>query len=254
MKRILIVEDEFLTAKRLSVILEEVGYLCKIGIATVAEAIECINNSHFDLVLIDVNLRGNVDGSYLGSYLLEKDIIPFIYITGNTDYITIEKIKETRPYGVISKPFKIVDVTTAVAVVLNNFQFKKIDVLRGDIDEVDFCEAPFKIKSILSFISSNISEKIEVRVLARKANWSEQYLIKMFMKYLGCTPYQYVLKQKIQRAIQLIKYSDTSLTNISYDLGFSSYSNFCSAFRKITNKSPNVYRNQSTFLKRENLY
>ncbi len=88
--------------------------------------------------------------------------------------------------------------------------------------------------------------------MAKQANWSEQYLIKMFNQYLGCKPYQFILKQKIDKAKILINETNISLTNISFDLGFNSYSNFCVAFKKEVGYSPTIFRNKRKFFKKIN--
>lgn len=246
MKKILIVEDEMVIAKYMSSILEKEGYRCEIGITTVEEAKNQLKTNSYDLVLIDIKLRSNSDGTCLGNILLEKDITPYIYVTASTDAITLERIKDTRPHGIIIKPFKAADITSTVSIVLNNYQYKKVDVLRESNDK-SYEEAPLIIKNVLKYISNNIHEKIELHQLAKQANWSEQYLIKIFTQYLGCTPYQYILKQKIEKAKTLINETNISLTNIAFDLGFCSYSNFCVAFKKEAGKSPTVFRSERKF-------
>lgn len=246
LKKVLIVENELIIAKQMSNILEEAGYKCVIGITTVEEAKNQLKINSYDLVLIDVKLRSNSNGTCLGHYLLEKDTTPYIYITEYTDDITFEKIKKTRPHGIIIKPFKEIDIIATVSIVLNNYQFRKVDVIR--LDKIGtYKSAPLEIKKLLQYISDNLNEKIETSQLAEQANWSEQYLIKKFTQYLGCTPYQFILKQKINTAKSLIKETNTSLTNIAFDLGFNSYSNFCVAFKKETNKSPSNFRKEHDF-------
>lgn len=97
--KILIVEDELLIAKDISNILENEGYNTVIGITTVEEAISAITQEQYALVLIDINLSDNTDGIALGSYLLKKDNLPFIYITSHSDNVTLDRIKDTRPHA-----------------------------------------------------------------------------------------------------------------------------------------------------------
>ena len=121
---ILVVEDELLIAFDLKEILEEEGYNAIINIVTVAQAIELIENEKPILVLIDINLKNNDDGVLIGHYLLKKDTIPYLYITSHSDKVTLDRVKETRPYGFIVKPFKPIDVKTTVSIILNNYQHK----------------------------------------------------------------------------------------------------------------------------------
>jgi AraC-like DNA-binding protein len=239
--KILIVEDELLIAKDISIVLEGEGYETKIGVTTVNEAIETIKNDYFVLVLIDINLSGNSDGVELGNYLLKKDILPFIYITSHSDNVTLDRVKDTRPHGIIIKPFKAIDIKSTVSIVLSNFKHKHIDVFRNEeAQKID--EVPFILKNVIQYINDNISEKIEIHQLAEMTKWSHHHFIKIFTKYINQTPYQYILTKKIEKAKAIICETDNSLSSISIDLGFSSYSNFCNAFKKETGKTPDTYR------------
>ncbi|MEY2701905.1 MAG: hypothetical protein RLY43_538 [Bacteroidota bacterium] len=239
--KILIVEDELLIAKDISIILEGEGYETKIGITTVNEAIEIINQENFVLVLIDINLRSNSDGVELGSYLLKKDTLPFVYITSHSDNVTLDRIKDTRPHGIIIKPFKAIDIKSTISIVLSNFKHKHIDVFRNE-EEQKVDEVPFILKNVIQFINDNITEKIEIQQLTEMTKWSHHHFIRTFTKYINQTPYQYILKKKIEKAKAIICESDTSLSMIAIELGFSSYSNFCNAFKKETGKTPEMFR------------
>lgn len=242
-KKILIIEDELIIANHLRIILENNGYNCLMGITSVEEAKAEMKRTNFSLVLIDVNLKNGLDGTNLGKDLLKNDTIPYIYITGSNDLTTMYKIKETRPHGIIIKPFKNIDIISTVEIVLNNFKYKKIDITRSSVSPF-LDENPYLIKRVIEYISENISEKIEISTLAKIANWTEQHFIRVFTKYIGYTPYQYVLQQKIEKSKILLKETNVSIGNIAYDLGFNSYSNFCVAFKKETGKTPNTFRNE----------
>lgn len=239
--KILIVEDELLIAKDISIILEAEGYETVIGITTVNEALESISLNNFVLVLIDINLRGNSDGVELGNYLLKKDTLPFIYITSHSDNVTLDRIKDSRPHGIIIKPFKAIDIKSTVSIVLSNFKHKHIDVFRND-EEEKIDEVPFILKNVIQYINDNITEKIEIQQLTEMTKWSHHHFIRTFTKYINQTPYQYILKKKIEKAKAIICESDTSLSIIAVDLGFTSYSNFCNAFKKDTGKTPELFR------------
>jgi AraC-like DNA-binding protein/CheY-like chemotaxis protein len=221
--------------------LEGEGYETTIGITTVDEALEIINKDNFVLVLIDINLRSNSDGVELGNYLLKKDTLPFVYITSHSDNVTLDRVKDTRPHGIIIKPFKAIDIKSTVSIVLSNFKHKHIDVLRNE-EEEKIDEVPFILKNVIQYINDNITEKIEIHQLAEMTKWSHHHFIRIFTKYINETPYQYILKKKIEKAKAIICESDTSLSIIAIELGFTSYSNFCNAFKKDTGKTPELFR------------
>ncbi|MEO8234938.1 MAG: DNA-binding response regulator [Flavobacterium sp.] len=239
--KILIVEDELLIALDIKNILESEGYDTISNITSVTQAIQMIEKEKLSLVLIDLNLQKKNDGVLIGHYLLEKDTIPFIYITANSDKVSLEKAKETRPYGFIVKPFKPADIKTAVSIVLNNHQHKSIDLIRSS--EPLKNEIPFRIKEIINYVNKNITEKIEIDDLVALTEWKKDHFIKMFNTYMHITPYQYILKIKIDKAKSLIEETNQPIAEIAQDLSFQSYSNFCIAFKKLNgNENPKAYR------------
>jgi AraC-like DNA-binding protein len=239
-QKILIVENELLIAKHISLILESEGYETKIGITTVDEALNELKINDYNLVLIDVNLNEESDGTDLGSYLLDKDNIPYIYITSYSDNVSVERIKTTRPQGIIIKPFKPVDVITSVSIVLNNFKHKNIDVFRQN-DELKN-EIPFILKVVIDYINENLNRKIDLHELSDLTKWSHQHFIKLFTQFVGQTPYQYILQKKIEKAKAIIIETDVVLSTLSSEFGFESYSNFFKAFKKETGYTPDYYR------------
>lgn len=248
---ILIVEDEYLIARDIRNILLEEEYNVISEIDSVEIAIENIKRIKPDLVLIDINLKKNKDGIDLGMFLLSNDSIPYIYITSNSDKLTVNRASDSRPHGYIIKPFRSIDLKTTVAMVLNNYKHKNIDVLRTDqiLDD----EVPFILKQTIQYIDTNITEKLEIMQLAQMTKWKSQYFQRLFTKYMGITPYQYILNKKIEKTKVLLVETDIRTRQISFEMGFASHSNFCSNFKKITNKTPQEYRNFYKVLKYRNV-
>jgi YesN/AraC family two-component response regulator len=237
---ILIVKDELLIARDIKNILEEEEYNV-IGIVdSVERAIESIEKQKPDLVLIDINLNKSRDGIDLGMFLLSNDAIPFIYLTGISDKLTINRASDSRPHGYIIKPFRAIDLKTTAAIVLNNYNHKNIDVLRKENIFDD--EVPFFLKEIINHINDNITEKLEVKQLAQMTKWKSQYFQRLFTKYMSVTPYQYILNKKIEKTKALLVETDIRTRQISFEMGFASHSNFCYNFKKITGETPQEHR------------
>ncbi len=247
--KILIVEDELLIAKDLSLILERDGYTTVYGITNVNQALNEIANADFDMVLIDINLSQGTDGVTIGNFLQRKKKVPFIYITSYSDPLTLERIKDTRPYGIIIKPFKPHDVLASVSIALHNFKHSRIDMFGEDDDLMVCSEVPFILKNIIEHIDDNIGGKIDVTELSKLTKWSLQHFIKVFNKYMGQSPYKYILQKKIDRSKALICTTDYSLSEIAFELGFNSYSNFFNAFKRETGISPEEFKKQQSLKK-----
>lgn len=186
-KTILIVEDEFIIAKDLEGLLLAEGYNVIAFVSTVDAAIEIIEEKKPDLVITDISLVGIKDGVDLGRYLIAKDTTPFIYLTSHADKLTLERVKETRPYGFIVKPFKDSDVIATVDIVLSNYIHRKIDVIRSQEEIVD--DVPFVMKKVITYIHDNISEKILIDDLANLTKWKSQHFQRLFSKYLRATQF-----------------------------------------------------------------
>src|SRR6267142_4853630 len=96
--KILIVEDEFLEARSLSIILKKAGHSV-LGIAkTVDQALYQMDKALPEIVLVDIILKGDKDGIYLAGLLDERNI-PFIFISANSNASTLESAIATRPFG-----------------------------------------------------------------------------------------------------------------------------------------------------------
>lgn len=113
--RVLIVEDEFVVANDLQLMLEKAGYVVT-GIAdSVEEARKLISAQEPDMVLLDIYLKGDLTGIDLANELKTRPI-PFIYISANSNACILEEAKVTQPYGFIVKPFRQKDVLTTVEI------------------------------------------------------------------------------------------------------------------------------------------
>jgi DNA-binding NtrC family response regulator len=108
-QKILIVEDEFIVANDLRIMLEKAGYkVC--GIApSVVKALELITTKEPDWILLDIFLQGDKTGIDLAGQLTQTGI-PFIYISANTNQGILEAAKATLPYGFLVKPFREKDL------------------------------------------------------------------------------------------------------------------------------------------------
>lgn len=107
--KVLIVEDQFIEAHNLRMVLQTAGYqVCSIA-RSVAEALKILTDELPDLVLLDIFLNGNQTGIDLAR-TLKKQSIPFIYLSANSDKETFALAKETAPYGFLVKPFREKDV------------------------------------------------------------------------------------------------------------------------------------------------
>lgn len=115
--KILIVEDQFIEAKSLNVILTNAGYFTCSITRSVAAALSIIEQEKPDLVLVDIFLQGEGTGIDLGRILNERNMA-FVYLSANSNRQILEEAKPTKPYGFMVKPFRAKDVLIMLDVAL----------------------------------------------------------------------------------------------------------------------------------------
>jgi DNA-binding LytR/AlgR family response regulator len=120
--RILIVEDEMIIGANISLQLTALGYEVSGVIPRGEEALVHIRQNKPNIVLLDIQLKGNMDGVQTAE-LMQRDFnIPIIYLTANTDDANFNRAKATNPHAFISKPFKKLDLKHAIELVINREQ------------------------------------------------------------------------------------------------------------------------------------
>ncbi|MDN3546958.1 sigma-54-dependent transcriptional regulator [Mucilaginibacter aquaedulcis] len=107
--KILIVEDEFIDANNLKIILSKAGYkICSIA-RTVRDAIKILESEKPGLVLLNIRLKGDLTGIDLAKILKEKNIA-FVFLSANSNKQFLDAAKVTKPCGFLLKPFREKDV------------------------------------------------------------------------------------------------------------------------------------------------
>ena len=119
--KIIVVEDEAITALNLKYDLEDLGYEVPETIDNGPEAIEKCNEIYPDIVLMDINLKGNMNGIEAADEISEIGI-PIIFLTANTDDLTAFEALKTAPYGYLSKPYSNKDLELTVGMVLRKHE------------------------------------------------------------------------------------------------------------------------------------
>jgi two-component system, response regulator PdtaR len=122
--KILLVEDEFILATELTDTLESEGYEVVEVADNGREALAIFKDNEVDLVLCDINIKGDWDGIETVGKLLEHRLVPIIYLTALTDAATLERAKKTFPAAYIPKPYHITNLRMAIEMAINNFALK----------------------------------------------------------------------------------------------------------------------------------
>ena len=115
-KKIVVVEDERIIAMDIRSSLLAMGYEVPALAGTGDKAIEKVEEFQPDLVLMDIMLNGRMDGLEAAQIIRNNFHIPVVYLTAHTDASTLERAKETGPFGYIVKPFEERDLHTTIEI------------------------------------------------------------------------------------------------------------------------------------------
>ena len=143
---------------------------------------------------------------------------------------------------------------------LNLFYINKLDPLKTvkDISKlhdkmcIDICKMMISSQKLdieskpvvmcIDYIHKHIKNRITMKELSAELNLSESYISKIFHKEMGVSISQYIKQVKIDKAKNLLQFSEFSINEIASYLSFSSQSHFISVFQKVTGMTPNKYR------------
>lgn len=117
--KILIVEDEMIIGAKVSMFLIELGYEVTGIIPRAEEVLLQLEENQPDIALLDIQLKGSMDGIALAQILYQTHNIPVIFLTANSDEATFQRAKAAKPYAFLPKPFKKLDLQRALELTIS---------------------------------------------------------------------------------------------------------------------------------------
>ncbi len=148
--KILIVEDEMIIGASISLQLSNLGYEVSGIVSRGEEALIHIQQNKPDILLLDINLKGKINGIETAK-LMQKDYhIPIIYLTANDDDAHFLRAKKTNPSAFISKPFKKLDLQRAIELTIERMAADN----DTDLEQSDNCNSPFVLSDSI-FVKRN---------------------------------------------------------------------------------------------------
>ncbi len=162
--KILVVEDEPSIAESLSDILELLGHEVLSVAESGEEAILQLCEEEPQLILLDIQLKGKMDGIEVAKLIKDKYNIPFIFTTAFADSDTIQRAIKEGPFGYIVKPYGIKDITVAIEVAMANSRLlKTINKEEGLAPMIVNNQLYVKIEGILTKVDQNDILYIEAK-------------------------------------------------------------------------------------------
>jgi PAS domain S-box-containing protein len=123
--RIFIIEDDAIEAMDIKINLESMGYEV-LGVAgSGKEALQKLSQSKPDLVLIDIVIKGAMNGVEVAHKIKNEFDLPFIYLTSHSEETTMEKAKITEPFGYVIKPFDVTELKYTIEIALYKHKMER---------------------------------------------------------------------------------------------------------------------------------
>lgn len=173
--KVLVVEDESIVSKDIQNSLVKLGYTVVGAAATGERAIELAAEIKPDIVLMDIMLKGAMNGIEAAEQIRNLLRIPIIFLTAYTDDATLAKAKITEPFGYIIKPFKEIDLHTNIEMAIYKHA-REVEVLR----EIDLLHSIVENKEVNNLDSIFI--KANSKLI--KINKSNIYYIEALKDYV----------------------------------------------------------------------
>ncbi len=123
--KVLIVEDDRVVVKDLQGSLEDLGFDIASIVSSGEEALKKAKENKPDIVLMDIVLKGDMDGIETAGQIHSQFDIPVVYLTSYTDEKVLERAKITEPFGYISKPFVERELNIAIEIALYKHKMEK---------------------------------------------------------------------------------------------------------------------------------
>lgn len=183
--QILIVEDEMVIAANLSLELTYMGFEVVGIIPRAEEVLAFLSQSRPDIILLDIQLRGPMDGVALAQEIQRHFPVPIIYLTANADKANFDRAKATNPFAFISKPFNKLDLQRAIELTINQVQLHMSPAMGNDV--------PFILNDSIFIRHHEKMVKLDIKVIlyieaernyCRIHTKEKEYLLVMTLKEL----------------------------------------------------------------------
>jgi len=243
---ILIVEDEFVTGYELRLCLEERGFKV-VGIAADATEALALCAEHLpDVAVLDIVIKGERDGISLAAAIRQDYDCALVFLTSQSDNLTVSRAVMTHPNGYILKPFTPDEINVAILTAWSNHAGQPD--ARGDVllarrsAPVAGGLTPANLNRVRQQIERGLNAPLSVSELAQQCGLSEKHFSVQFKKSTGLAPHQYITAKRIEEAKRLLTETTLPIAAVALAVGFSSAAYFSTAFKRETGINPVEYR------------
>lgn len=178
----------------------------------------------------------------ISSFRLQKNLVIYIfsYIFSTIDKNNIDPDFNVFLTTIITSEFEFCENSSQLL-------FKTYQLIDKISDSFNFTiqKSNQKIREAKFYINNNLEKKLTLDKVAKQMGISAKYLSTLFFEVTNTTFKEYVNRQRIDKARNLLSYSNKSISEISKAVGIKSPNNFISFFKRYTSKTPNSFREES---------
>ncbi len=160
--RILVVEDEGLVAQDLKCTLEDLGYVVPAIAATGEAAISKAAEAGPDLVLMDIVLKGGMDGVTATEQISAAYDIPVVYVTAHASEETLQRAKISEPFGYVLKPFEERELHSVIEMALQKHRMQRALKEAHDVLEMRVAERTAELAAANASLKQEIADHKQV--------------------------------------------------------------------------------------------
>ena len=113
-----------------------------------------------------------------------------------------------------------------------------------DANDNNSFKTPNELDHVINYINLNIAKELTLDQLANIACLEKTYFVKKLKKRFNKAPITYIREERVFKAIELLKHSDMSVTQIAYSVGFKNIHHFSSFFLKTVGERPQAFKNK----------
>ncbi|WP_427052029.1 helix-turn-helix domain-containing protein [Paenibacillus sp. TC-CSREp1] len=195
----------------------------------------CLNVAPQSLVPVELNMK------YVQPYVTATNL-PFLLIEGSSSWgkqvlqgiaRVRKEMEEQSPYYELNVAATLLEIWKGLVMNGYSLEHNSADMIRNK-----------RMKDMLMWIHQNYAEPLRLEDIAKVGQLSRAETCRNFKQILRTTPMQYVLDYRIRKSTELLCFSQHSITQIAYEVGFNSTSYFIDQFRKIMKRTPLQYRRE----------
>lgn len=166
--------------------------------------------------------------------------IPYLLLVPTEDWATniLDAIKKISQLIKQTPPYYEIDISVNLTLIWKNLITNGLQLEHEQTEMVK----NQRVKQMLNWIHQHYAEKILLDDIARAGQLSRSECCRYFKSILKKTPMNYVTEYRIQKSLILLQNSDSNVTDVAYQVGFSSTSYFIDKFRKLMNMTPLTYK------------